>query len=497
MRTKILLNLIFSLIGLSTFGQQNINTSSIDSIVSFYEDYYDFNGTIAVMKGKETIFKKGYGYANYEFGKKTNINSIYNIRSLTKGFTGVIIAEFIQNGKLKLDDFISTHLPEINGKAGNTVTIKHLLTHQSGLKPIDMKTEDRLTKMDYLKQLNEAEFLFTPGTEERYHDFNYYILGVIIERIEGKDLERVYDEKIFTPLGMNNTSLSDGESMVKNLVIPYYINQVDHSNKLHHVFPRITEVGYSFGGILSTIDDLHKWLEANHSDRFKQTSIKGFVDDKSKGRDMPFENKPDTVNLGGTEKRIFVGDGGGGGFRSLYYYYPDEDIYIIMLCNTYYFKPRGATGGLKYDVIPYLISQSIFTNDITPQKIPISKIIIDKLENDISIKTVIKEYQELKKNTDTYLFDVKQLNNAAYFCLDNKNEQEALELFSLNVKEYPENWIVYDGLGEYYFRTGNREKTIEYFEKSVKMNPNQWREERKMYDKRRNMLEIIDVNRYH
>ena len=147
----------------------------------------------------------------------------------------------------------------------------------------------------------------------------------------------------------------------------------------------------------------------------------------------------------------------------------DEDIYIIMLCNTYYFKSEeGARGGLKYDELPYLISQSIFTNKITPQKIPISKVIIAKLKNDISVKTIIKEYQELKKKTDTYLFDIKQLNKAAYFCLDNNKQEEALTLFNLNVKEYPDNWIVHDGLGEYYFKTGNREKTIEYFKNRSK-----------------------------
>lgn len=478
----------------TSYAQPDIDIKAIDSIVSFYETNYQFNGTIAVYKGNETILKKGYGYSNYEFDIKTDSNTIYNIRSLTKGFTDVIIADLIFNGKLDPDDAVSKHLPEIKKEVGDKINIKHLLTHQSGLKPIEMKIEERLSKIDYLKQLDHSDFMFEPGSSESYHDFNYFILGVIIERIEGKDLGKIYDQKIFTPLKMNNSSLSNGESMVKNLAIPYYINQADHSNKLHHVFPRVTEVGYSFGGILSTIDDLQKWLQASHSDKFNRTKVKGFTDNPSFSKDTPFKNKPNSVNFNGQEKKVFVGDGGGAGFRSLYYYFPKNDIYIIMLCNTYYFKPRGAKGGLKYDGIPYYISENIFTNKISFPKIPLSKIMIDNIKNKVPIDSILMEYEDLKKDEENYLVNVKQLNKVAYYCLDQNKWQEAYKLFTLNAKEYPNNWIVYDGLGEYYFRLGNRKETVKYFEKSIELNPNQWREERKLYDKRRNMLEIIRIS---
>ena len=479
----------------SLYGQDSSKASSIDSILNFFSDYYDFNGSILVIKNGETLFKKGYGYANFEFDIKTELNSVYHIRSLTKGFTAVLIADLLVAGKIKLEDNISVYLPEIEEEIGETVTIKHLLTHQSGIESIDMDVGSGLTKIDYLKQINNTKLLFTPGTKERYHDFNYYILGVIIERITGQELGQVFKEKIFAPLNMNETGLADGESMVKKLVTPYYLNQVDFGDKYHHVFPRITEVGYAFGGIYSTIDDLYKWIVAYHSDKFNTSKITGFVDDESKIHDSPFGSSPNTIDINGISKKIHIGDGGGGGYRSLYYYYPDDNLFIIMLCNTYYFKPAYKGGMPLYDVIPYLISEELFTNNIDLQKIPIGEKIIRKIKNDIPIDKIIAEYYSYKNEADKYLLDIKQINRAAYYCLENNKPQEAFDLFKLNQKEYPDSWIVYDGLGEYFFRNRNRKKAVEYFKISIKMNPNSWREERKMYNKRKNILEIIDFER--
>ncbi len=495
MRNAALIILFATMVQCSLSAQNRLNNSSIDSILNFYSEYYDFNGSILVTKNGKTLFKKGYGYANFEFGIKTELNSTYHIRSITKGFTNVLIADLLKKGKIKLKDHINVYLPEIEGEIGETVTIKHLLTHQSGIGSIDMDVKSSLTKIDYLKQINKTKLLFPPGTKERYHDFNYYILGVIIERITGQELAQVFKEKIFTPLNMKETGLADGESMIKNLVTPYYLNQVDHGVNYHHVFPRITEVGYAFGGIYSTLDDLYKWIEALHSDKFNTRNINGFVDDKTKNHDTPFGGFPNTIDIKGISKKVYIGDGCGGGYRSLYYYFPDDNLCVIMLSNTYYFKPAYTGGMLLFDKIPYLVSKALFTNNIDLPKFPTGKKLIEKINNDIPIDQIITDYYTYKNKTVKYLMDIKQINIAAYYCLENNKPKEAFDLFKLNMKEYPDSWIVFDGLGEYYFRNGNRKKAIEYFKISIKMNPNSWREEKKMYNKRKNMLEIIDFDR--
>ncbi|MCW9018411.1 MAG: beta-lactamase family protein, partial [Kangiellaceae bacterium] len=460
MNKKILAILSFALLTIKgpAFGFQQQPISSIDDVMNFYSKYYDFNGSVLIVKNGETIFKKGYGYANYEFDIKTKPNTVYHIRSLTKGFTDVLIANLLAEKKLVLKDPIGIYLPELSGEIGKSVTLKHLMTHQSGIKSIDIDASSRLSKVDYLKQINHSKLLFKPGTSKRYHDFNYVLLGIIIERITQQTLATNFKEFIFTPLDMQNSGLADGESMVKNMATPYYLNQVDFGDDYHHVFPRVTEVGYAFGGITSTIEDLYKWLVASHTGRFKLSRISGITDNEQMRNDMPLVSEPKTIKIGETSKRVYIGDGGGSGFRSLYYYYPDNDVFIIMLSNTYYFKPPRSGGSLLYDAIPPLISQVLFNQTVQQPKIPIAKLLISSIEENKSIRDIISRYQTYKTKPDSYLVNVKQLNRAAYYCLESGKLDYALRLFELNQKEYPESWMVYDGLGEYFFRTKNSSK---------------------------------------
>ena len=114
-----------------TFAQDK--SSKIESLLQQYYENGMFNGSALVSENGEVIFKKGYGYANFEWDIKNTPDTKFRIGSITKTFTAMLIMQLVEEGKLNLDDSISDHLPEYKNISGNKITIRHLLTHSSGL----------------------------------------------------------------------------------------------------------------------------------------------------------------------------------------------------------------------------------------------------------------------------------------------------------------------------------------------------------------------------
>lgn len=216
----------------------------------------------------------------------------YSIASITKMFTATLILQLYEKSELNLDDPIADYLsPDImkglhvlgGTDYSNTITIRQLLTHTSGLpdyfteptknrKSIEeiRKTQDISYDLDEI--LNRAKSLpphFAPGAENQayYSDTNYQLLGVIIENITGKKLSEVYSEQIFTPLHMNDTYLKTDDSIWD--IAPIY-----YDGKAIEV-PKIVVSEKSTGGIVSTAKDNMSFLTAFFSGKlFPQENLK-------------------------------------------------------------------------------------------------------------------------------------------------------------------------------------------------------------------------------
>jgi CubicO group peptidase (beta-lactamase class C family) len=168
--------------------------------------------TLIARRGR-VISIEAIGYRSLESKEPMLVDTIFDTRSVTKPVTAIGIMILMEEGKLALNDPVEKYLPEFKAAANtrNRITILHLLTHTSGM-PFNRPPEieditikrDR-TLADVVTILSKQEPDFEPGTQFRYYSGGFAILGRIIEVVSGKPFEQFMKERVFDPLGMNDS----------------------------------------------------------------------------------------------------------------------------------------------------------------------------------------------------------------------------------------------------------------------------------------------------
>jgi CubicO group peptidase (beta-lactamase class C family) len=227
----------------------------IDSMLAWYHREGQFNGMALVRHKGRVILHKSYGYANIEKQLKADSNTVYRIGSLSKSFTAIIIQQLAGKGKFRLEDSIGTYLP---GYAHGNLTIDQLLSHRSGIPNYTANT-DYLAKIfskpftlrEMATQFCSDSLEFTPGTDFSYSNSGYLVLAWLAETVTGESFEKLLQDRICKPAGMQFTHLGEpGEHAATGYLYgkpepAYYPGNVAGS-----------------GGISSTSSDLRKWDEA-------------------------------------------------------------------------------------------------------------------------------------------------------------------------------------------------------------------------------------------
>ena len=176
--------------------------------------------SVAVLRGDSVLIARGYGFANLEHRAPATDSTVYAVGSLSKQFAAAAVVLLSQQGRLGLDDPITRYLPE-GSAVWSAVTIRHLLTHTSGI-PQD-------TALDWRRDYSEAEMVrsaaqpleFEPGELESYSSTGYALLGVIIHRVTGTDWGDFVRERIFHPLGMTTARVNSDIEIVPHRAAGY------------------------------------------------------------------------------------------------------------------------------------------------------------------------------------------------------------------------------------------------------------------------------------
>jgi CubicO group peptidase (beta-lactamase class C family) len=208
------------------------------------------------------------------------LDTKFNLGSINKIFTQIAIQQLVEQSKLSLDDTLGKHLPDYpNKQAAEKVTIKHLLNMQSGIGDFfgpkyEATPKNRIRSIkDYLPLFADQPLLFEPGSDRRYSNGGYVVLGAIIERITGQSYYDYVREHIFKPAGMNDTDSYEVEAVVPNLATGYIRNE--SGARISNVYTKPAR-GSSAGGGYSTAEDLLKFslalqvgklLQANNANR--------------------------------------------------------------------------------------------------------------------------------------------------------------------------------------------------------------------------------------
>ncbi len=221
---------------------------------------------VGVARDGRPLLVKGYGMSNLEYGVPLGAGSVMESGSVAKQFTAAAVALLHLDGKLSLDDDIRRHLPEVPD-FGSRITIRHLLTHTSGLRDqwgllvltgnppgVQVHTLPLILHLVTRQQ----ELNFPVGSEYLYSNTGYALAAIIVSRVSGQTLADFSRERFFTPLGMTRTQWRDDFKRVVKDRATAYERRPDGT---YAQFMPFTNV-YGNGGLLATMDDMLRWNEA-------------------------------------------------------------------------------------------------------------------------------------------------------------------------------------------------------------------------------------------
>ena len=310
----------------------------VDRVFEAYRGTDSPGCALGVSRNGRVVYERGYGMANLETGTPITPASIFHVASVSKQFTAMAIMLLARDGKLSVDDDIRKYLPEIPSY-GTTITIRHLLTHTSGLRDqwdlIGLARgrfeEDRITEADVMDIVPRQTALnFTPGAEYLYSNTGFTLLGVIVKRVSGKSLRDFADERIFKPLGMTNTHFHDDYTMLGPGRTSAYVMR---GGALHVSIPNYDTYGAT--SLFTTVGDLLKW-EAN----FDNPTVGNRALIARMEAPTPLTGG-DTSNYGFglvadryRGARIVNHSGGDAGYRTFVERFPDLGLATVVLCNS-------------------------------------------------------------------------------------------------------------------------------------------------------------------
>jgi CubicO group peptidase (beta-lactamase class C family) len=278
------------------------------------------------------VYAKGYGYANREEKAPTDATTIFRIASLTKQFTAAAIMQLVEQGKVGLDDPLTTYYPEARA-AWDDVTVRHLLTHTSGIPdPEDLPATTIDTGLRFpdsaeelVASLKDTPLTFEPGTQFQYGNAGYGLLSGIIEQVSGWTTEKYFQVHLFEPLDLDSTfnCLEHFEGVAQG----YRIVGQDLLPTMSYNPSRL--LGGT--GLCSTVGDLVRWQQALATGQV--VSVDSYQEMITPTRLASGEVVPYGFGLVVDERAVAHG-GGTGGFRSLLAHFPEGDLTIVLLANT-------------------------------------------------------------------------------------------------------------------------------------------------------------------
>lgn len=206
MRYLIILFLSFCL--LQAKGQPSYDRAKLDRYFDLVEEYNQAMGSVAITKGDQLIYARGFGFELIEERKATP-ETHYRIGSISKTFTAVMILQMVDEGKLKLNTKLRKYFPGVEN--ANKITVDHLLRHRSGIlnftnsPAYQTYMEEPKSRPELLELIESQQSVFEPGSKVQYSNSNYVLLSLIAEKIDGKTFDQILQDRICNPLELDNT----------------------------------------------------------------------------------------------------------------------------------------------------------------------------------------------------------------------------------------------------------------------------------------------------
>ncbi len=225
-----------------------------------------FSGTVLLARDGKPLFVKSYGLANKDFAVPNNNDTKYNLGSINKVFTKAALMQLRDEGKIDFSKTLRTYLPNYPSDIADKVTINQLLEHTSGMGDFfgpdyQATPKNRLrTLSDYATLFAKKPLEFEPGSNRRYSNAGYIVLGLVIEKVSGMSYYDYVQTKIFAPLEMKDTASFPADAIVPNRATGYTTRGEDSDVPRHPNTYTLPGRGSSAGGGYSTAADMLRFV---------------------------------------------------------------------------------------------------------------------------------------------------------------------------------------------------------------------------------------------
>lgn len=194
----------------------------IDALMQRNAGAGQFNGTVLVAIHEKIVYEKAFGLADFEWNVPNDLQTKFEIGSMTKQFTALLVLQLVNERRLHLGGHISDYLPYYRPDTGARVTVHELLSHTSGIPnflTLPGFLDGPASRMHYsteefVRKFCSGDLHFEPGNKFAYSNSGYFILGAILERVTGQSYEVLLRERIFDPLGMKDSGYAHTEPLI-------------------------------------------------------------------------------------------------------------------------------------------------------------------------------------------------------------------------------------------------------------------------------------------
>ena len=353
--------------------------AQLDSLFERW-DHPDRPGcAVGVSHDGRTLLSRAYGMADLEHSVPNTPSTIFEAGSVSKQFAAAAIILLELDGKLALDDDIRTYVPEVPDY-GQTITLKHLITHTSGLRDWGSVAaisgwgrSNRTHSHDHVLDIisRQSELNFSPGERYSYSNSGYNLLAVVVERVSDMSFAEFSEKRIFGPLGMTNTQWRDD---YRRIIPGRSSAYTAHSDSTFSINRPIEHV-HGNGGLLTTVQDLLTWNQALENGRLGGSA---FVDAMHRtgvlngGRDIAYGMG--LQHLTALGHPVVQHTGATSGYRAYLSRFPEQQLSVAMLCNT----TNVSTGGMGTRVAEVFLEEHVEEDEEErPQGVDVAS---DKLE---------------------------------------------------------------------------------------------------------------------
>ncbi len=337
---------------------------------------------IAVARGDELILAKGFGLADVENEVPMTASSMLRIGSVTKQYTAALILKLAEEGKLSLDDALTTYVDYPVGH--REVTIRHLLNHTSGIPSYTgldefwKKHSSRdLTDEEMLELVRDRPFDFEPGERFLYNNTGYYLLGMIIAKVTGRTYADALHVHLLEPLGLEETRYDMNMDIVPHRARGYTISPIGLANAQ----PIGMRNPGAAGGLIATAADVLRW---------QQLLVSGSVVSDESYQKMI---EPTRLADGSTEnygfglataerfdKSMVLHSGGINGFSSMLLYIPDEQLHVAVLSNN-----AAVVAG---EPAMRIAAAALGIAEDMPEDLPVPQAMVERIEGEYLIEGI-------------------------------------------------------------------------------------------------------------